>query len=55
MESLAPATSYAGRVRPKSEPELPSAEDGITDASLLTAAALAAPPVIPAASEQVPE
>ena len=36
MESPAPATGYAGRVRPKSEPEIPGAEDGITDASLLT-------------------
>ena len=32
MESLAPATGHAGRVRPKSEPEILGAEDGITDA-----------------------
>jgi hypothetical protein len=38
MESPAAATGYAGRVRPKSEPEVPGAEDGITDASLLTVA-----------------
>ena len=39
MESPAPATGYAWRVRPKSEPEIPGAEGGITDASLLTVVA----------------
>ena len=57
MELPAPATGYAGRVRPKIELEIPGAEDGITDASLLTvvAAALAVPSVITAASEPVTE
>ena len=39
MDSPPPARGYAGRLRPKSEPEIPGTEDGITDASLVTVVA----------------
>ena len=47
MESPAPANGNAGRVRPKSEPDIPGAEDGISDASLLTVVAAPPKPVVP--------
>ena len=39
MESPPSARGYAGRPRPKTEPEIPGTEDGITDASLVTVVA----------------
>ena len=39
MDSPPPARGYAGRLRLKSDPDIPGAEDGITDASLLTVVA----------------